>query len=627
MTRNLQKPLKLGLWALAFCLLVLQAPARSETMETVSPEIVTGSRIYTSLEEVPSPTYVITSDDIAQSGARSLVDLLTKIPGITSLQNNGFTQEESVKVRGLVTEVLFLIDGIPYYKASHAAGAAAVDLRAIPLENVDRIEIVKGAGSALYGSMAAGGVINIITKKPRESQATLDAETGNDGWQRYVVNASVTGDVVDVGLWYRHREEGRSPLSITNGVVDYNLNYNEDAGGVTLTKGPWSFASDWGRYVSDWTTSYYNALYPQYSSFNQFNSQENTYSRYSLAYNGTSDHFHVYRQDDKKNVLDSYGVSPYSDEAWGAEYYHTATWKTISLTGGLDFRHEEYWCDSWGSYFNGKRDDTAPFLEISAPLGELLFDVGLRYEMWRTDNAEDQNELTPKFSLSYQDLKGNLWYATAGRFFAMPSLFEISYFGYGTLPSPNLNPEKGWSYEVGVKNLTDENPWSLGLFYTKMEDRIRYDGTSGKPSYINVSDYRAYGIEAFKKWLFSEAWSWQMTASWTHAEEKLSPSSPWGCSNVPVWDVTGTLAFAQKKLGAYLTVRHEGDRKDGLHPDSRADRNITTADLGFAYDCGLGKLHLDIMNLFNTDSIISDYSGTEYYGPERRVIVSLERRF
>ena len=165
---------------LFFCLclsLVLPSPALSQEQPvTVAPEIVTGSRLAETLDEVPSPTDVVTSTDIEAMGAKSLGEVLDRVPGIVSLARGGSTQEDNLKVRGLVTEVLYLVDGVPYYKSSHAAGGAAVDLRSIPAQSIEQIEIVRGAASAVYGSMAAGGVVSIVTKKPDRTGGSVNLE-------------------------------------------------------------------------------------------------------------------------------------------------------------------------------------------------------------------------------------------------------------------------------------------------------------------------------------------------------------------------------------------------------------------------------------------------------------------
>jgi len=157
---------------------------------TVAPELVTGSRLAESLDEVPQATYVITADEIERSGAKTLSELLDKIPGVNTLRKNSWTQNDSVRMRGLDLEVLVLVDGVPFMPVNYDNMFTA-DLRSIPLESVERIEVVKGAGSALYGSMAAAGVINIITKTPDKYKTSIIAEGGSNDWRRYSASAGI----------------------------------------------------------------------------------------------------------------------------------------------------------------------------------------------------------------------------------------------------------------------------------------------------------------------------------------------------------------------------------------------------------------------------------------------------
>ncbi len=180
---------------------------------SVEPEVVTGSRIYTELSEIPAPTYVITAEEIAASGAMDLGTLLDRnVPGIFMKKKTGVSQQSEVVIRGITTEILVLVDGIPYYRSSHLADGATVDLRSFPLENIERVEVVKGGGSAIYGSMAAGGVINIITKKPAASGGIILAEAGSNDWRRYYVAGNAVGDGLGAGIWYERTEEGRRRL-------------------------------------------------------------------------------------------------------------------------------------------------------------------------------------------------------------------------------------------------------------------------------------------------------------------------------------------------------------------------------------------------------------------------------
>ncbi|MDD3134456.1 MAG: TonB-dependent receptor plug domain-containing protein, partial [Synergistales bacterium] len=193
-------------------LFFLCAGSRFAWAETVfvEPEVVTGSRIYTELSEVPAPTYVITAEEIAVSGAMDLGTLLDRnVPGIFMKKKTGVSQQSEVVIRGITTEILVLVDGIPYYRSSHLADGATVDLRSFPLENIERIEIVKGGGSAIYGSMAAGGVLNIITKKTVAPGGMILAEAGSNDWRRYYVSGNAVGGDLSAGIWYERIDEGR----------------------------------------------------------------------------------------------------------------------------------------------------------------------------------------------------------------------------------------------------------------------------------------------------------------------------------------------------------------------------------------------------------------------------------
>lgn len=204
-----------GFLAIAVMVVGLWAGASfAQEALTLEPEVVTGSRVYQSLEEVPAATYVVTSEDIERSGATELGELLSStVPGIYISSRNGSTQEDNIKLRGLVTEVLILVDGVPYYKASHGAGAAAYDLRSIPLEDIERIEVVKGAGSALYGSMAAAGVINIITKKPLGEGVKITGGAGTNDWREGSFSGWTSEGDFSARIWYDHSEEGESRLA------------------------------------------------------------------------------------------------------------------------------------------------------------------------------------------------------------------------------------------------------------------------------------------------------------------------------------------------------------------------------------------------------------------------------
>jgi len=150
--------------------------------------VVTGTRTPRYVKDVPVRTEVITARRLKERGAPNLYEALEGVPGIRVEQQCSYCNFSIVRMQGLESgHVQVLIDGQPIY-----SGLAGVyGLQQIPAGNIDRIEIVKGAGSALYGSSAISGVINILTRKPTAEQ-TLEASInlGSYGTNEYIISAS-----------------------------------------------------------------------------------------------------------------------------------------------------------------------------------------------------------------------------------------------------------------------------------------------------------------------------------------------------------------------------------------------------------------------------------------------------
>ena len=221
---------------------------KKEEVHEVARVEVTGSRLVEDISEVPAPAYVITREEIEMSGALSTQDVLNRVPGVNGLRNSSASAlDKSVVVRGLTTEVLLLVDGIPFRTSSYGTDSmgSPFDLRTVPLESIERIEVVKGASSAVYGSNAAGGVINIITKKGIEgSGGTLLLEGGSHGWFRGSVRGTaVMSDDLKLTFGYTKTKES-SEVNIRkkkDGTYDKATDYTGNDFVLGVEKGNWSF--------------------------------------------------------------------------------------------------------------------------------------------------------------------------------------------------------------------------------------------------------------------------------------------------------------------------------------------------------------------------------------------------
>jgi iron complex outermembrane receptor protein/vitamin B12 transporter len=259
----------------------------------------------------------------------------------------------------------------------------------------------------------------------------------------------------------------------------------------------------------------------------------------------------------------------------------------------------------------------------------MMVDLGLRYETWDVDNADDQEEWIPKASFSYQAENGNLWYLTAGRFFAMPSFFQIANpFGAS---NPGLRPEKGWSYELGLKGRDDRNqPWSAALFYLAMDDKIKWDDRNtpdwSDDRYSNVAEFRAWGVEIQKDWLLSDRLTWRSALAWQKTEEKETALSDWGRTGFPGWDIYNALFYRRGPWEAELGVHYYGDREKADY-SGVADDDYVTVDAKIGWKGKGHSLQLAAYNLFDETYYVSDNFDTRYYGPERRLYLTWEYRF
>ena len=169
-----------------FILFIFCQISFSQTIDTIASEeelsevVVTATRTQRMLSALPLPTTVITADAIAKSGVTRLNEILSEQAGIIlTADRSGF---EGIQMQGLdAAYTMILIDGVPLVGRS----SGVLDLSRVAVGNIDKIEIVKGASSALYGSEAMGGVINVITKKPKE-----DSFSGNVSYRLATFNTN-----------------------------------------------------------------------------------------------------------------------------------------------------------------------------------------------------------------------------------------------------------------------------------------------------------------------------------------------------------------------------------------------------------------------------------------------------
>lgn len=186
--------------------------------------VITANRYERSLKDVQADVTVISQEDIQRSGAANLRDLLKRVPGVQFSSNGGGQQTSTLFIRGADSKhTLFLVDG---QRIGPLDGFTQFQFQHVPLDQIERIEILRGPGSSLYGSDAIGGVVQIITKKAaRKDEADVALSVGNNHTRKLSSSGTLAGEKGSIRLGVGHE--------YSNGINASRDNSGSDAYRVT----------------------------------------------------------------------------------------------------------------------------------------------------------------------------------------------------------------------------------------------------------------------------------------------------------------------------------------------------------------------------------------------------------
>ncbi len=473
----------------------------AETFLNVGEVVVTGTRTEKRLSEVPVLTTVIREREILKAGAVSTMEALQdNVPGIVVTPN---AMGNNMRIRGLNSRyILFLVDG--ERMVSEGAGGN-VNLDQIDVNNIERIEMVNGAASALYGSNAVGAVINIITKKPVhrfEAGANVQAESNNT-WRMKV----------DAGV---NREKIKSRVNVFR-------NSSDGFGGTG--SGPYAARyEDWGGDVkfgynpTERVDLNFVGRYFRHETFNPANSMNTAHAlMHTLALGVNGGHLSA----DKRNNLrvsvnfDKYFDTDVLEKLGSTKTNNTAnyissrvlnTFKPVEkweIVGGLEYNHEEnYAVKTLGSDPTTKSlDDVNLFGQAQyTPIKNFDVILGTRY----TYNTQFKSAFTPKLSLMYR-LSGFTFRGGIGTAFRAPSIKELYYdfdhqgmfWVYG---NPDLKAEKGVYSSLSAEYTNSGFNVSVSGYYNNIDNKItQYDVINQQGAnekyYKNVSSATLRGVD------------------------------------------------------------------------------------------------------------------------------------
>lgn len=484
-----------------------------EKVTNLEEVVVTANRLETATREVGSSITVITAKEIEQRQQKFLLGVLRSVPSIDVVQNGGPGSTTSVFLRGANSEhTLVLLDGIELNDPSVPGGG--YDFANLPTDNIERIEILRGPQSTLYGSRAMGGVINIITRRGLGKPAGfLSAQGGSfytaaekagisGGTDRYNYSLGLsrfdTGGFSAAGKRYGNTENDgyqntsmNTRLGITptgNLSVDFIFNFLKTRADLDNSGGA---GGDDPNYI-------------QKSEQISFRSQadlalfENRWEqRLGVSFNDLSRD--VNNGTDAAHPSDLSRAS-YHGQSVTVDWQHTLhLHETNSLTLGVERKEEnaksDYYSESaWGPY-------SSPWDEHSAhTTGYYLQDQVRLWDAWFTtmgvrldDHSRFGSKATCRFTSAYTVKQTNTTVkGSYGTAFKAPSLYQLFEPTYGDV---NLRPEKNAGWDLGVEQSLPGSRLTMGAtyFHNDFDDLINFDSTLSK--YRNIGRAMTQGVE------------------------------------------------------------------------------------------------------------------------------------
>ena len=464
-----------------------ESPLPSTTSEEV---VVTGARFPRPL--AGSPEHVTVIDSAAVSRAPSLAQLLNEQAGIVV---NGayanFGKDRSLFLRnGANQYTLILVDGQPLIDPSALGGA--VDLRLLSLEGVQRVEILRGARSLLYGSDAVAGVINLVTDRDAPLDPfTLQLRAAAERYNTFSGAAVVSGrtEKLDYRFGYDHfTTDGISEAATPTGILpEYgrdgshrrsaygNLDWRPtEALSIRPSVRRALFAGDYdGGAFTDAANRYRNELW--------LPSVAVDYRRATWQLGGR----YNYAATDRIFDDTAFGESRYRGRAQqGDVFYNYLPSEAFSLTVGGQLRHETLATGEDAPTAN----NVSPYVQANLTVAErLLLEGGYRYNHHSVFGAQSNVSL----AAGYRHSERVSSRVSVGSAFQSPTLDQL-YGPFGA--NPDLQPQVSTSYEAGLRVQDPTGRWraSVAVFQREIERIVTYDATLG---YRNQDELRDRGVE------------------------------------------------------------------------------------------------------------------------------------
>lgn len=466
------------------------------------------------LSDLTTNLTVITEEEIKEKSANTLGDILEGELGISYKSTGTLGQSQSVFMRGAKsTQTLVLVDG----RRVNSISTGDADFTAIPASMIEKVEIIRGSGAALYGTGAFGGVINVITKKATPFTPNVNPYFSYGTFN--TINAGITGayanDVVSILVAPSMlSSDGYRPNSFYDsknifGKIGVNLTENSE-----IVLSGQAYNADIG-----------NPGEKQPSPYLSKNWEDDNYLK--LDYNTKIEDFNIkvsgYNANYVMEYMENHGYEKDKYNTINTGVKGNVTYKDF-LTLGLEWDKTEFKHNNFmavpSEVTNKFRENTAAYLQAVLTFGDLTLIPVVRGDL----NTDYEDVFTPALSAVYKLTDEIKFSGNASKVFRAPNFNELywpysDYESWGTYEgNPNLKPEKGWSYDLGVEYSIDNFAAMITGFYIESEDLIvNSSDFNSKP--ININKARQYGYEVGVKYDMCKEVSHKINYTYTRAED------------------------------------------------------------------------------------------------------------
>ncbi len=456
-------------------------PAQVFTQE---PIVVTATRTARTVDETLASVTVITREDIERTQAKSVAELLASEPGLDTAVNGGYGKTTSLYLRGTNSDhTLVLIDGVKI----NSATSGGASWQYLPVEQIERIEIVRGPRSGLYGADALGGVVQIFTRTPSERfRAGAEAGYGTYGTSRIAADVAGATGATRFSLMGSHfNTDGIDARTASAGNEGDRDGYrNESVSARVIHR------------FSPGTELEAHALHAQ-----GFTDYDGTPNQTAFNQDTTGLRLRFTPHERWQMKLEAGNSRDYADSFRNGGFYstfntnrYTAAWqndvtlgKDQLLTLGLDYQDDRVGSDT--NYTAKERANTGIFAQHQGKFGAHDLSLALRHDDNEQFGTNGSGTLAWGYALR-PTLRSRLSYGTA---FKAPTFNQLYYPNYGTA---TLRPEESESYEAGLRGKTAWGNWDVRAYQTNVDNLIATVQVGSNYVAQNVDRARIKGMEA-----------------------------------------------------------------------------------------------------------------------------------